>query len=91
MRLQLNLPVEDYDALQDKLDSNKKPFVRLERRVFTLLLRDYEQLIDACQRVGIDVDVHRSVDLAPSLPAGRRLSDESDEDENQLEFVHRSR
>ena len=77
MRLQLKLPVEDYDALQDKLDSNKKPFVRLERRVLTLLMRDYEHLIDACQRAGIDLDVYRSVDLAPNLPARRPLSDDA--------------
>ena len=77
MRLQMKLPVEDYDALQDKLDSNRKPFVRLERRVFTLLMRDYEQLIDACQRAGMDLDVHRSVDLTPNLPAGRPLSDDA--------------
>ena len=77
MGLQLKLPVEDYDALQDKLDSNKKPFVRLERRVFALLMRDYEHLMDACQRAGIDLDVYGTVDLAPSLPAGCPVSDDA--------------
>jgi len=76
MRLQLKLPVEDYDALQEKLDSNKRPSVTLERRIFTLLMQDYEQLFDACQRAGIDVVVQKQDDLAPKSLVGTSVSGE---------------
>ena len=65
MRLHLNLPVEDYDALQEKLDSNKRPSVTLERRIFKLLMLDYERLFGACQQAGIDVVVQKQDDLPP--------------------------
>jgi len=65
MRLTLKLPVDDFDILQGKLDSCTRGTVNIDRRVFVLLMQDYENPVEKCQEAGVDVVFHASVNLSP--------------------------